>query len=138
ADLTKPFEAQSDAAEDAKPTRLFIDRLRVERGEVAFEDRKRATPFGIRLQPITFELRDFSTTGGTGNAYTLTGSSAAGERFEWNGTFSLNPLFSRGQFALTNVQARTPWSYARDAVAFEVSSGVIDLNGDYEFSSTPA
>ena len=94
ADLAKPFES-NEPSPPAAPARLFVDRFTVTGGETRFEDRSRPTPFQALLQPITFELRDFSTTGKTGNAYALTASSAAGERFGWQGTFTVAPLASR-------------------------------------------
>lgn len=140
--LAKPLAEPADAAPEpkpaSKPTRLFIDRLQVAGAELTFEDRTHSTPFRAQLKPITFDLRDFSTTGKTDNAYTLQGISAAGERFSWNGSFSLDPLGSRGHFALNEVQAHTLWSYLRDSLGFEVSSGVVGVSGDYDFAAAPA
>ena len=136
ADLAKPFRSQSpQPAQASQPLRLFIDRLRIEAGQVEFEDRTHPSPFQARLQPISFELRDFSTTGQTGNHYTLQGASSADERFTWEGTFGLAPLASRGRFEVTNLQARTVWSYLRDSVGFELSSGLIGIAGDYDLDA---
>jgi len=66
--------------------RVFIDRLGVSDGRVAFEDRTRSTPFATELRPITFELRDFSTGGRSDNAYSLRAASVNGESFAWSGT----------------------------------------------------
>jgi hypothetical protein len=136
-DLTKSLagkEPEPQAA-DTKPTRLFIDRLTVRAGRSTFEDRTRAEPFRAELKPIGFELRDFSTTELTGNIYALAGASAAGERFSWNGAIRLNPLASQGRFELADVRVRTIWNYLRDSVHFEIASGVLGLNGDYDFKA---
>jgi uncharacterized protein involved in outer membrane biogenesis len=134
ADLALPSQPEKDKAE-AKPTRLFIDQLRVSAGQATFEDRTHAAPFRAQLRPVSFELRDFSTTEHTGNTYALRGQSVAGERFEWRGTFNLDPVRSRGHFQVTALQARTLWNYLRDALGFEISSGLIGLTGDYELAS---
>ena len=134
ADLAKPFASSAPPpTEKSAPARLFIDRFRVGAGDVQLEDHTRPSPFRAELRPITFELRDFSTTGKTGNAYTLSGASAAGERFAWDGTFAVQPLSSRGHFKVEELQARTLWSYLRDTLGFELSSGRIGLTGDYDF-----
>jgi hypothetical protein len=138
AELARPFERAEQPTEPSEPTRLFVDRLRVARGQVQFEDHTRPTTFHAALQPITFELRDFSTSARTGNAYMLSGASDAGERFTWSGTFSLQPLASRGQFEVANLQAHTLWSYLRDALAFELSKGHISFAGDYDLQAAGA
>jgi hypothetical protein len=114
---------------------VFIDRLSVASGRIAFEDRARATPFATELRPINFELRDFSTGGQSGNAYSLRGASVDGETFAWNGTFQLTPLTSTGKFEVSSLQARTVWSYLREALAFEFTRGVINLDGEYFYDA---
>ncbi len=139
ADLGKPFETPNapPPPADSKPARLFVDRLSVSAGQATYEDDARPSPFKARLQPITFELRDFSTTGKTGNTYALSGASTSGERFAWNGSLSVAPLASQGRFEVTDLLARTVWSYLSDTVGFELSSGRINLNGEYRFASAP-
>ena len=83
--------------------------------------------FRTRLAPITFELRDFATTGEAGNAYALRAASVDDERFGWDGTFETTPFTSHGQFEVTNLHATTLWSYLRDALPFELTSGMINL-----------
>jgi hypothetical protein len=121
---------------DSKETpRVFIDRLSVATGRIAFEDRARATPFATELRPINFELRDFSTGGESGNAYSLRGASVEGETFAWSGTFQLTPLTSNGKFEVVSLQARKVWSYLREVLPFEFTKGVINLNGEYFYDA---
>ncbi len=136
ADLSKGFPPhESKPKEPSQPMRLFIDRLSVRAGRTLYEDRSRRDPFVADLQPITFDLRDFSTTGKTGNLYALEGASEAGERFKWNGTLGVNPVASRGHFEVDRLLARTLWTYIRDSVAFQIASGTIALAGDYDFTT---
>ena len=141
ADLAKPFETSPPAPPppaDSKPARLFVDHLRVSAGNTTYEDDSRASRFKAQLEPITFELRDFSTTGKTGNAYALIGASTRGEKFAWSGSLSVAPLASQGRFEVTDLQAPTVWSYLRDTLGFELSSGRINFAGDYRFAAVPA
>ena len=141
ADLAKPFESPTPAPPpppEEKPARLFVDRFSVNAGNVTYEDESRPSTFRAHLEPITFELRDFSTTAKTGNEYALIGASTSGEKFVWNGSLSVAPLGSQGRFEVTDLQARTIWSYLRDSLDFELSSGRINLHGDYRFAATPA
>ena len=115
--------------------RLYIGRLAVIAGTTALEDRTRPTPFRAELKPIGFELRDFSTTAKTGDAYALYATSPEGERLTWNGTLHTAPFASRGAFEIAALKAHTVWTYLRDSVPFELDSGVINIKGDYEVAS---
>ena len=119
----------------AKPVRLYIGRLAVIDGSTTYEDRARPTPFHADLAPIAFELRDFSTTAATGDGYTLRAASPQGERLNWSGTIRLAPLSSHGNFEITDLKARTLWSYLRATLPFEIDSGVVAVSGDYDLSS---
>ncbi len=140
ADLGQGFPPPPPGQQQKKtgPVRLYIGRLAVIDGGTTFEDRTRATPFRADFKPIAFELRDFSTTAATGDAYTLAAASPQGERLDWSGTVRLAPLSSRGRFAITDLKARTLWSYLSASLPFEIDSGVIALNGDYEVGAAAA
>ncbi|HEU4779315.1 MAG TPA: DUF748 domain-containing protein, partial [Steroidobacteraceae bacterium] len=136
ADLARPFATSAKpSAAPEEPLKLFIERLGVRAGRIDFEDRARATAFQTRLAPIAFELRDFATTGEAGNAYSLRAASVNDERFSWDGTFEPSPFTSRGQFAVANLRATTLWSYLRDALPVELTAGMINLSGGYEFEA---
>ncbi|MBV8782873.1 MAG: DUF748 domain-containing protein [Gammaproteobacteria bacterium] len=122
-------------APPAKPLRLYIARLSVSDGRGTFEDRTRATAFRADFTPVNFELRDFSTVAGNGNAYRLSAASPQGERLEWQGTFTLDPFTSRGAFEVRDLKVRTLWDYVRASVPFEVGTGVLALRGDYSLDS---
>jgi hypothetical protein len=134
ADLGQGFpSAPAKPAEKSAPMRLFIQRLAVISGTAAFDDRTR--PFRAEFKPIAFELRDFSTTAGTDNGYTLNAASPEGERLIWSGTLRLTPLSSHGVFEIADLQARTLWRYLRESLPFEIDSGVIVVKGDYDLAS---
>jgi len=136
ADLGKGFPPAPPEQPQKKsgPVRLYIGRFALIDGGTTFEDRTRSTAFRADFKPIAFELRDFSTTAATGDAYTLNAASPQGERLDWSGTVRLTPLSSRGKFAITDLKARTLWSYLSASMPFEIDSGVIALNGDYDVS----
>ncbi len=134
ADLAKETAPPPEPAEPAQLPRLFIDAFTVKTGRVDFEDHSRSSSFASSLKPITFLLRNFSTTGAGDNSYVLDAESTRGERLAWRGTLNANPVSSHGAFTLTNVQAQTLWEYVRDAVAVEVPAGRLDLTGSYAFS----
>lgn len=134
-ELELPPSPDARPEPNPKPARLFINRLSVQGGNVAFEDRAHPSEFRTEIKPVTFELRNFSTVGKNGGTYSLGGTSEAGERFSWSGSLSAHPLASRGRFEIGSLQAQTIWSYLRDSVHFELPSGVISIIGDYDFTT---
>ncbi|HLY52226.1 MAG TPA: DUF748 domain-containing protein, partial [Steroidobacteraceae bacterium] len=136
ADLGKGFApAPPQPTAHAKPMRVYIRRLQVIDGDAIFEDRSRKTPFRADFTPIAFELRDFSTKAAGGGTYLLEAASPQGERLKWSGTVGLTPLASHGQFEISDLKARSLWSYLRASLPFEIDSGVFAMNGDYDLSA---
>jgi hypothetical protein len=135
ADLGNPRHVEPSTG-DEEPPGVYIDRLSVSAGRVAFEDRARAAPFATEFRPINFELRDFGTVGESGNAYSLRFASVGGELFTWSGSFELKPLTSNGKFEVAALKATTIWSYLREGLPFEFSKGTLDLNGEYFYTAS--
>ncbi len=134
ADFAKPFEDEPEVAEeDTGPTRLFIDLFRLDAGQTSFEDRTLAPPYTAVLVPITFELRDFSTTGDTDNAYDLHAQFGEGQTLDWSGDVTLTPLASKGQFKFANFTVNRQWAYVREATGLEVTTASFGFDGHYDF-----
>ena len=112
---------------------LRIGSFKVTQGFLSFDDRRRPSDFATRLEPINFELQNFST-GVKGGRFTFTGASKLGERIEWHGHLSVQPIESDGEFQIAGLQAHTIWEYLEDRLSFLVNSGKIDLNATYKFS----
>ena len=138
ADLAKPFPEEPEPPEPEKPPRIFVQLFRMTDGHAHFEDRTKATPYATDLRPLSFELRDFSTTGSTDNAYDLHAQAGTGATLDWSGHFSLTPLASAGRFKFANIDLTRHWGYVREDAGFEVSSGTVGFDGDYDFSAGKA
>jgi Domain of Unknown Function (DUF748) len=111
---------------------LRIGRLSVTEGNIGFEDLSRGKPFNTALRPIEFSLQDFRTAPDFENRYRFEGTTTAGEQLSWSGQFSLQPLGSNGQFAITGLKATTIAAYLQDALPFDLPSGALDLKGEYK------
>ena len=112
---------------------LRIGSFKVTAGLLSFDDRRRPSDFATRLEPINFELQNF-TTGVEGGRFTFTGTSKLGERIEWHGHVAVTPIESDGEFQIAGLQAHTIWSYLEDQLSFQVDSGKIDVSATYKFS----
>jgi hypothetical protein len=138
ADLEKPF-AQAPAAKPppaaSKPMAVFIDRLAVENGSVAYEDDSRPTPFHLDLDPIGFELTNFSTAGKAPGTYQLAAVIGQGGRLDWTGSIRTAPLSLHGTLKLEGLSARTVGQYLGAVLPAEVSKGSIALQAAFALDS---
>ncbi len=113
---------------------IRIGSFKILQGAVTYEDRSQADVFAARLEPVNFELREF-TTGIEGGKFTFTGSSKLRERIEWHGHVSVEPIESDGEFRIDGLLAHTLWESLQDRLNFVVNSGSIDLAATYKFSA---
>jgi hypothetical protein len=124
---------QPEPKKDGPVPALRIGSFKVSDGLVTYEDRAHPSAFAARLEPINFELQDFRT-GIDGGMFNFTGQSKLGERVEWHGHVSVQPIESDGEFQIDGLQAHTLWEYLEDRLNFLVNSGSIDLNATYKFA----
>ena len=73
--------------------------------------------FAARLEPITFELKDF-TTGVAGGLFTFTGASKLGERIEWHGHLSVQPVASDGELHIEGAASAHALGVSRGSAQF--------------------
>ncbi len=132
-----PPKPEKPEADHSLPA-LRIQALGVHGGSVRFEDRSRAEPFSTTLRPIEFDLTDFRTARDFENKYRFSAQSAAGERLDWAGQFTLQPLGSTGEFTIAQLKALTIADYLQNALPFELTGGSLDIQGSYQFAATPA
>jgi Domain of Unknown Function (DUF748) len=133
ADLAKPF-ANEPPSPPSAPARVFLAHLAVSAGEFTFLDLGHPTTLHAELKPVNFELRDFNTVGNGRNGYSLAAATAAGEQFNWSGNIEVAPLASRGSFSVKALRVTTLTGFAGPALPLTVSSGLITLDGGYDFS----
>jgi hypothetical protein len=132
ADLAKPF-ANEPPTPPSAPARIFLTRLAVMGGEFTFLDQAHPTTLHAVLSPVNFELRDFNTVGNGRDGYTLAAATPAGEQFNWSGTLAVSPVASRGQFNVKALRVTTLTGLAGPAIPLSVTSGLISLDGAYDF-----
>ena len=138
ADLEKPFaQPAQPQAQGSKPFKLFLDRLAVANGSATYEDDSRSEPFRLDLDPIAFELLDFSTTGNTGGSYHLTATIGQGGRLDWTGTVRAQPISLHGTLKVDALSARTVGTYLGPVLPAEISRGTIGLQGSFAIDSAP-
>ena len=130
----RPKPSPPKPAEKSGPIpAIRIGSFKVSAGQVSYQDRSRPSAFAAHLEPINFELQNFST-GVNGGRFTFSGTSKLGERLEWRGHLSVQPIESDGEIQIDGLQAHTIWEYLEDQLNFGVNSGTVNLNATYQFS----
>jgi hypothetical protein len=129
----KPKSASPPAPKTGPLPAVRIGSFKVSKGLVTYDDRSRPSEFTERMEPINFELVNF-TTGAEGGRFTFTGTSKLGERVEWHGHVSVQPIESDGEFQIDGLRAHTLWEYLEDRLNFLVGSGTLDLYATYKFA----
>lgn len=112
---------------------VWIGDFTVNAGQVNFADQSRALKPEKVLTPITFSLKDFKTRN-DGGGFVLAAASDDGERFEWRGSLSLEPLASKGNFKVEAFKAVSAYEFLSEELPFQLSDGSFSLSGDYDFS----
>ncbi len=131
----RPTEPQTPPPEKSNQPlpRIQIGLFQVNRGLMTYEDRSRSPAFATRIDPIEFDLHDFST-GVEGGVFDFSGKTRNDERIEWHGHLSVPTLESDGQIRLTGLEVRTIWEYIESRVNFAVNAGKINVDATYRVS----
>lgn len=118
---------------DAPLPNVWIGDFTVNTGQVNFADQSRALKPEKKLTPISFSLKDFKTRN-DGGGFVLAAASDQGERFEWRGSLSLEPVASKGNFKVEAFKAVGAYQFLSEELPFQLSDGSFSLSGDYDFN----
>jgi uncharacterized protein involved in outer membrane biogenesis len=135
--FARPAQAATTPAPASKPFKLFLDRLAVTNGSATYEDDSRAAPFHLDLNPVGFEILDFSTTAGGAGSYHLTAAIGQGGRLDLTGTIGTQPLALHGTLRLDGLSAPTIAAYLGPILPAEISRGTVALQGSFAIDSGP-
>lgn len=125
-------EKSTNDSFDDKPLVVEIGLFSIEQGAVEFRDESKSTPFVADIVPLQITLRNFSTRPGNQNSYFVAAELGEGERVQWQGNVSLEPVRSQGQIEISGLRFETMWQYVQDLFRFEISQGLLDLQVFYD------
>ena len=129
----KPAPPKPAAEDDGLP--VYIELFTMRAGEAQYRDLSMRRPVQAKLQPVDFQLRDFSTRVGSGNAHTLSAVSQAGERLDWSGNFTLKPFAAKGRLSLAGLRAATLDDVLQDSLPLQLQAGTFGLGARYEVTA---
>ncbi len=116
--------------------RVQIGRLEVTDASLAYDDFDGPRHIALKLDPVTFSLRDFSTAA-AGGTFSFEASTALHERIAWSGHLSVQPLASAGDIEISDLRAQTLSNYLADRlgsrIGFALRAGRIGVKVHYRF-----
>ena len=116
-----------------KPSRAVrVGSLKITDAQVDFADHSRKKLFRTVVGPLGFTLTEFRTAGDRGAPYHFEAVTEAGERFTWTGTVSADPLASKGEFGIENLDLPKYAPYTDQASRADITAGKLAVRGHYE------
>jgi hypothetical protein len=114
---------------------LLVQDFRLDDGWLRFANLTRSPAFRHRFQRVRLALKDFTTRKGRGNTYSFAARSQADERFEWQGTFVVEPPSSEGSFRLDDLRAQTLDRLMAGQLPFRFTRGMLGVGARYRFDA---
>jgi outer membrane protein OmpA-like peptidoglycan-associated protein len=130
--LSKLTQTESPQDQGGELPPVLIQRLNIEKGQFVFSDLSLPTPYEETFFPVELTLDNFSTRKDVDSHYIFTASWGEDTTFSWEGDLSINPMLSKGRFVLTGIKPRNLWKYILDLVHFEVTTGSLNVAGQYQ------
>ena len=137
-DLLKKFSSNSTAPKaKSKPLFLEVEKLSILAARASLTDMTPRVPFHRLVGPIELTVTRFRTDPLSENPYSFSGTTDSGERFAWNGSFSLDPVRSFGELSLEGVSIPKYAALYQDLSRFDIASGTVSLQSAYSIALTP-
>ncbi len=128
-------QSPPSSGEPKKMMTVEIDLLEIEEGILEYRDESKSRPVLIDVVPFHVLLRNFSTVRSqeSESVYAFTAELGKGEKVDWEGTFSLEPVESDGKVNVSGIKLRTFYQAVSDQFQFDIPQGVFGLSASYHF-----
>lgn len=122
--------------EDSGLTRLLIDHILIDKGNISYTERNRPQPFKTVLQPLGLELDGLSTLPESRGDYLLSAKlPEQGGTLKWKGDLALNPIASKGSVELQHINAaKLMQAINQQSLPFKLNTGELNTSFSYEFA----
>ncbi|RJR40921.1 MAG: DUF748 domain-containing protein [Desulfobacteraceae bacterium] len=136
--LASTAEPASADQEGSPPPRLIVENILIDQARFEVRDERQSEPASIVIHPLTLQMKDFITLPQREGTQTISAATAGGERFEWTGSVTLNPVSVKGSFSVDGLKIRTLSQFARDSLNLDNPDGKINVSGRCEVDLTDA
>ncbi|PKG40996.1 DUF748 domain-containing protein [Psychromonas sp. Urea-02u-13] len=127
-------EIEPTAATPFVMPKLLFDNISVKNGSLKATDHSQKTLIKHQLNPISFNLKDFSTYVEKGGDYELHISLGNEQSIDWSGNLSVAPISSQGSFSIKGIKAHRLWPYIAPFSPYTLLHSDVDLQSNYALS----
>ncbi|MBU0965106.1 MAG: DUF748 domain-containing protein [Proteobacteria bacterium] len=136
---SSPSGAESKAAAPAsssRPLLLEVEAMELAAATIHFTDRTVSGPLETTLQPVSLQVKDFSTAPDKSAGYNLAVTSESGEQVSVGGSFSLDPLKVAADVGLENVQLGKYRPYYENALRAQLAADKVKAAAHIDYTGT--
>ena len=125
---------------DSEMTRVMIDHLLIQAGNLQYSERNRSKPFNTVLKPLSLELEGLSTLPKDRGDYTISAKlPEQGAVMKWKGELSLNPIASKGIINVEGLEiAKVMQLINLESLPLQVDQGQLNTHFNYQFAMVEA
>ena len=127
---------ETEAAPAGKPAMFRVRSLKIDSGQVTFEDRTPAEAFKTKVAPMELTVENLTNLPGETTGYRLALATEAGESLEIKGAAELAKMRAETDLALTNLTLEKYAVYLKEAVGFDLAAGTLGLTASAAFGTT--
>ena len=126
-------DAPPETADEPLP-RVMVAALRVGKSRIRFTDLDRPEAFVANIEPVEFELTDFTTFSDSADRHRFEARVFDGGRIAWQGTLDASPLATAGEFTLTDLPLPQIAAWLGEALPLDIARGSLAVRGRYQYA----
>jgi hypothetical protein len=126
------------ATADEPLPRVMVAALRVGKSRIRFADLDRPEAFVANIDPVEFELTDFTTFMDSADRHRFEARVFDGGRIAWEGTLDASPLATAGEFTLTDLPLPQIAAWLGEALPLDIARGSLAVRGRYQYAEAAA
>jgi len=135
-DLLKGSESKQEMPKQASGIfPLIIQSFDLSQGQVNVIDSRHKQIISTQLHPLNLHIEQFSTLLGKEATLGFSVNLASGTHIQWQGEVGINPVFSKGEVEIKDLQFSQLWKmFLQDRVPFKWDRGTQDIHFKYDFT----
>ncbi|GLS91534.1 ATPase [Psychromonas marina] len=114
--------------------KLLFDNINVVNGSLIAKDHSHGELITHKINPISFQLKAFSTYVEQGGEYQLQLALGDKQSLQWKGNIAVAPIASSGSFNIKGIRLHRFWPYIKQFSPYELRHSNVDLAANYALS----
>lgn len=130
-----PAEQPEAEVPSSPPLPFLLRQLDIREAALHLTDKRQSTPAVLAVQDMNLVVHNCAMLQDQTGTYSFAATTSEHEAVQADGSFSLLPLRSQGNFSFKAIALASLWQFARDILPVERPDGVIDLAVAYDLDA---